>query len=355
MSRKPSSFVREHPAWFDGQGPEGEVIVSTRVRLARNLAGHHFPPVASPRERTAVYEKVVGAMEDFRSFTIANFSVLPLLRQQLFVEKRIASADLLHGKGDRGIGLDRFNRVNVLINEEDHLRLQCLDSGCRPFESWKSVDAVDEQLGRKLDFAYDKRKGFLTSCPTNSGTGLRVSFLMHLPGLVLTRSVDAVLQGASQMGIGIRGFFGENSAVVGNFFQLSNQATLGAQEQEFINDAHRVVAEVARYERDARQRLLKEARLEVTDRIYRAYGILQQARTLSIAEFLNLASALRLGCDCGLFNGIDIPDLNRATLLIMPAHLQLSAKKVMNEVECGVARAGLVHRFLIKKRKKRAS
>ena len=342
------------PAWLDGQGPDAEIIISTRVRVARNLASHRFPPHASLHERTVVYEKVAAALRrqaHLESFDIVNFSGIPALDQQLLVEKRIASPDMLRLEGDRGVVYDNSHRVNIMINEEDHLRLQCLDSGCRPSESWNIVDLMDERLGQELDFAFDRRKGFLTCCPTNSGTGLRVSFLMHLPGLVLTKAVDAVLQGASQMGIATRGFFGEHSEVVGSFFQLSNQATMGANENEFIEHTHRTIDEVAAHERKARKRLCKDARLELTDKIYRAFGILQHARTLSTTEYLNLTSALRLGIDCDLWREVTVEELNRMTLLIMPAHLQKFAKKVIDERELSVLRAECVQGLFKRKLK----
>jgi len=351
MSVKQSTRYRQRlPTWFDGRGPDADIVISTRIRVARNLAEHRFLPHMSSRERTVIFKKIaesLGNQSQFRSFTIVNFSAISLLEQQLLVEKGIASPDLVRCEGDRGVAHDQSYRVNIMINEEDHLRFHYLNSGCRPSEMLNRVDAIDERLGQKLDFAYDQRKGFLTSRPANSGSGLRVSFLMHLPGLALTKSVDTVLQGASQMGIAAEGFLGGHSGVIGNFFLLSSNATISMHEGEFLDSTHRVVAEVTRCEREARQRLLNEARLELTDRIYRAYGILRHARTLSVAEYLNLASALRLGCDLRLFTDIAIPDLNHATLLVMPAHLQHCAKKTMNETECGIARAEFVHRLFM--------
>jgi protein arginine kinase len=364
MSAKTGKSVRDvpgsidtFPAWFDGSGPAAEIIVSTRVRVARNLAGHRFPPRASLHERAVVYRKIASALQSLRRalgpFAIVNFSGMDALEQRLFVEKRVASSELLGTDGDRGVVCDVAPSVAMMINEEDHLRIHCLDSGCSPLEAWAQVDRIDEQIGSALDYAFDRRKGFLTCCPANTGTGLRVSFLMHLPGLILTRAVDAVLQGACQMGIAARGFFGEHSAVVGSFFQLSNQAGIGAIENEFLVSTQRTVEEVLGCEREARARLLKEAKLELTDKIFRAYGILQQARTLSINEFLNLSSALRLGIDCGLFSAFSIVDLNRAMLQLMPAHLQKRAGKVLDETECSVLRAELVRELLFKKKRGR--
>ena len=355
MSVKQSTRYRvQIPAWFDGRGSDAPIVISTRIRVARNLARHRFLPHVLPQERTVIYNKIAESLRNqsqFGSFTIVNFSAISLLEQQLLVEKGIASPDLLRCEGNRGVAYDHSCRVNIMINEEDHLRFHYLDSGCRPSEMWGLVNAIDDRLGQNLDFAYDQRKGFLTSRPANSGSGLRVSFLMHLPGLALTKSVDTVLQGASQMGIAAEGFFCGHSGVVGNFFLLSSNATIGTHEGEFIESTHRIVAEVTRCEREARQRLLDEARLELTDRIYRAYGILRYARTLSVVEYLNLASALRLGGDLRLFTDIAIPDMNHATLLVMPAHLQHCAKKAMNEAECGVARAEFVRKLCMKKRK----
>jgi protein arginine kinase len=345
--------------WFDGSGPSAEIIISTRVRIARNLADHSFPYRSSLHERTAVYTKVAGAIRNLRprrrdgNFTIVNFSGTSALDQNLFVEKRIASPDLLHAEGDRGVAYDGASPVSVMINEKDHVRLQCLCSGCQPLDAWKSADRLDEELGRVLNFAYHSRKGFLTSCPANSGTGLRVSYLLHMPGLILTKSVDAVLQGASQMGIATRSFFGEHSAVVGSFFQLSNQAGMGANENDFLASTQRTVLEVLGCEQEARERLIKDATIELTDKIYRAYGILLQARTLSIAEYLNLTSALRLGIDCGIFAECSSLDLNRALLMVMPAHLQKQTGKNLDETECSVLRAERVRELLFKKKRVR--
>jgi protein arginine kinase len=354
------------PVWFDGSGSGADVVFSTRVRVARNLAGHRFPQHASNPERRAVFNKVADALGSLPvsrvrrgqpegAFSIVNFSQIDELDRRLFVERRIASPELLRSDGDRGVVYDIGRPATIMVNEEDHLRFQCLDSGCSPLEAWAKVDRLDEQLGHSLEYAYDRKKGFLTSYPANSGTGLRVSYLMHLPGLILTRAIDAVLQGASQMGVAARGFFGEQSSVVGGLFQLSNQAGIGANERDFLTGSRRVVEEVLGCEREARLRLLKDAKLELTDKIYRAYGILQQARTLSVAEFLNLTSALRLGIDCGVFAEVSIVDLNNATLLVMPAHLQKQAGRELDESECSVTRAERVRELLFRKKRGRKS
>lgn len=346
------------PAWFNNSGPDSDVIISSRIRLARNLEHRPFPYHANANERKLVYNEICGVLQhDSRlpEFSMLNFSEMEKLQQQFFVEERMASPDLMSFEGERGVAYDPTHRLNVMINEEDHLRIQGLDSGYQPEQLWEVLNNLDDILGRKLRFAFDHRRGFLTCCPTNSGTGLRISFLMHLPGLVLTKTIDAVLQGASQMGISTRGFFGEHSEVVGNFFQLSNQATMGAHESEFLSSTQKIICEVINHEREARKKIMNEASLELTDKIYRAYGILLHARTLSVTECLNLTSALRLGINTGLFDAITIEELNRITLLSMPAHLQVFRQKNMDETEISVARAELVRELLTKRKRKKNS
>ncbi|MFP4164425.1 MAG: ATP--guanido phosphotransferase [Chitinispirillaceae bacterium] len=358
MSQRRSRITKygKIPVWFDNSGPECDVVVSTRIRLARNLADRKFPLQASPKERKAIFRDIASAFQSsaqFKKFEVINFARLRSLDQQFLVEERVVSLDLLKAEGDRGVVCDISRRVNVMVNEEDHLRLQCLDSGFRAQEMWDILDMMDDNLGRKLKLAYDGRRGFLTCCPTNSGTGLRVSFLMHLPGLVLTKAIDSVLQGASQMGISTRGFFGEHSDVVGNFFQLSNQATMGAHEQEFIDSTQKIIAEIAEHERRARERLVNDASLELSDKIYRSLGILTHARTLSLSELLNLSSALRLGVECGLYEGTTVEDLNRMIVASMPAHLQIFHSRAMGETDLEVTRAQLARELLTKKRRRK--
>jgi protein arginine kinase len=315
------------PVWFDSSGPDGDVVVSTRIRLARNLAEHRFPGRASAREKQKIFKEVSavfgGASKRGCAFEVINFGQIGKLQQHLLAEERVVSVDMLRGEGDRGVAFDPSKRSCVMINEEDHLRIQGMDSGFRTFDLWELASAVDDALGKGLKYAYSERLGFLTACPTNPGTGLRVSYLMHLPGLVLTKAIDQVLQGASQMGVATRGFFGEHSDVLGIFFQLSNQATLGASEAEFIESTSGVIKEITGHERAARQRLMKEAPLEVSDKVCRAHAILCGARMLGFGELLNLTSAIRLGIECGIYREHTVDDINTFVMICMPAHLQV--------------------------------
>ncbi len=340
------------PAWFSNQGPEVDVVVSTRVRLARNLADHLFPSAASLEERKGIFAEVEHACRDIamcQDFKSTNFAPLRKTSQEFLMEERAVSPDLVHGEGDRGLVGDEEHKMGVQINEEDHVRLQALNSGLCAQELLDQLDGFDSALGQTVRYAYDNRRGFLTACPTNAGTGLRVSFLLHLPGLALTKTIDQVLQAASQMSMAARGFFGEHSEIIGTFFQLSNQATMGAGEADFLRNTESLVRHIVGLEREARQRVLREARTELTDKVYRAFGILRHARTLSVNEFLNLASALRVGVECELIKGLTMVDLNRLTLLIMPAHIQTLYDRAMDEDELGVMRAEIVRSLLKQK------
>jgi len=345
------------PPWFDGGGPDSDVVISTRIRLARNLAGHRFPAHASIAEKDEIFDKTAESLRTpsrrkfVYEFEVINVGRIGKLQQHFLVEERTASISLIRGEGSRGVARDGGGKLSVMINEEDHLRIQGMDSGFRPKELWDTVSKADDSIGSVLKYAYSPRLGFLTACPTNSGTGLRVSCLVHLPGLVLTRTVDQVLQGASQMGVSTRGFLGEHSDILGNIFQLSNRATMGLSEVEFIEAASGTINEIIKHERAARERLMKDAKLEVGDKVSRALGILRSARMLGFAELLSMTSALRLGISCGLYDGYTEDDLNKIVLLGMPAHLQVYISGIEDApADLDVARADLARAFFADRR-----
>ncbi|MFP4418053.1 MAG: hypothetical protein ACOC4C_01805 [Fibrobacterota bacterium] len=345
----PKTMARILPSWLWSRESDSEVVISTRVRLARNLLNHQFPSRASLLERKRIFEEIraqVMGLSACRGFECCNFASADGLDKQFLAENRAVSYDMLNLDGDRGVVFDKSFQSSVMINEEDHIRMQFIGSGCCAERLWEELDQLDTMVGNKLRFAFDSRKGFLTSCPTNSGTGLRVSFLLHLPGLVLTKTIDQTLQGVTQMGLAARGFFGENSQVAGNFFQLSNQATMGSGEEEFIESTRRIIQGVIECENAARDRILNEAEVEIEDKIFRSYGILQYARTLGVDELLNLASALRFGVESGIFNKTDKSCLNRMILMTMPAHIQLLDGKKQDKDKLNLRRAEMVQALL---------
>ena len=342
--------------WLDASGEHAGVVLSTRIRLARNLQGHAFGPRARVNDRGAVLEQTRRAMAKVELLAGSTLLELPDLDHRsrgMLLERRLASRELL---GDVKVGPSRATAVllaaqdplSVMVNEEDHLRLQGLVSGLRLKEAWNLVDRLDEELGQELPFAYHHEFGFLTSCPTNVGSGLRASVLVHLPGLVLTKEIGKVLQGLGQVGLTFRGLYGEGSEVVGNFFQLSNQTTLGKSEEELIEHLDKIVRQVIQYEDQARQVLLRDAPQVTEDKIWRAYGLLRYARSLSFEELMNLLSGVRLGVGLKLLPELRVYTLNKLMIFTQTAHLEQAAGRDLPPTECDAHRAAYVRKILSK-------
>ncbi len=342
--------------WLDASGPKSDIVLSTRVRLARNLQGHAFGPRARVNDREAVLGQIKTAKDAcgcLKGATLFELAEVAPRTQQILLERRLVSEDLLGGpKGPPSRGsavvLSATEPTSVMVNEEDHLRLQSLLSGLRLQDAWTLVDRVDEELGTQLPMAYHQEFGFLTSCPTNVGTGLRASVLMHLPGLVLTKEIGQVLKGLNQVGLTFRGLYGEGSEVVGNFFQLSNQTTLGKTEEDLVDHLDQIVRQVIQYEEQARQVLLKEAAAVTQDKIWRAYGLLRFARSLSFEELVNLLSGVRLGASLKLLPGLRVYTVNKIMIYSQTAHLEQAAGRDLPPPECDAHRASYVRRVLAK-------
>ncbi len=340
--------------WLDASGDHSDVVLSTRVRLARNLQGYAFGPRARVNDREAVLDQTRRAAEKLS--TLQGFMLLELQQldhrtRRILLERRLASRELL---GDVKAGPARATAVllapreplSIMVNEEDHLRLQGLVSGLRLKDAWKLVDRLDEELGQELPFAYHHEFGFLTSCPTNVGSGLRASVLVHLPGLVLTKEIGKVLQGLGQVGPTFRGLYGEGSEVVGNFFQVSNQTTLGKSEEDLVEHLDKIVRQVIQYESHARQVLMRDAPQVTEDKIWRAYGLLRYARSLSFEELVNLLSAIRLGVGLKLLPELRVYTLNKLMIFTQTAHLEQAAGRDLPPSECDAHRAAYVRRVL---------
>ena len=342
--------------WLDASGPDSDIVLSTRVRLARNLQGYAFGPRSRVNDRRAVLTRVRSTAEKVE--LLAEASVHPLAEldgptRRILLERRLISQDLLGETSESelprraaAVVLSAREPVSVMVNEEDHLRLQVLVSGLALEEAWGMVDGLDEDLGRELPYAYDPELGFLTSCPTNVGTGLRASVLIHLPGLVLTREIGRVLQGLSQVGLTFRGLYGEGSEVVGNFFQVSNQTTLGKTEEDLVDHLDRIVRQVIEYEQRARRVLLRDAYQVTEDKIWRAYGLLRYARSLTFEEMMNLLSGIRLGAALKLLPGLRVYSLNKIMIFTQSAHLEDAAGRNLPSGECDAHRATYVRRIL---------
>ncbi|MHC4608103.1 MAG: ATP--guanido phosphotransferase, partial [Planctomycetota bacterium] len=279
--------------WLRGSGPENDVVVSSRIRLARNLS--RFPFLASVREpvKREIEEHVRGRFDtllpkrDTRYFPMVSMSQV---NRQFLVERHLISREHAVGKGPRGVAISKDEGTSIMVNEEDHLRLQVLRSGLNLDDAWKEIDELDSELDEVFNYAYHPQFGYLTCCPTNVGTGLRISVLMHLPAAVLSKQMDKVLQSLQRLYYSVRGFYGEGTSPIGDFFQISNQVTLGKGEKEIVEDLQRVIPEVLRFERMWRQKLMREEAVRLQDKVWRAYGILRNARRISSDEAMELLS-----------------------------------------------------------------
>ncbi len=335
--------------WLDASGPHPDLVLSSRVRLARNLKGFPFVHYASKEQLVQILGMVQDGVQELQSSDKALFlptDGLSELDKDFLVERHLISPGFGRDGKTGGLFVSEGEVVSIMVNEEDHLRIQVIQSGFQPMSAWQVADRTDGQLSQQLEFSFSERFGFLTACPTNTGTGLRASILIHLPGLVLTNDINKVLKGVSQVGFVVRGFYGEGTNVLGNLFQISNQTTLGRSEEEIIENLERITKQVIAYEEKARETLIIDARDQIEDKIWRAYGILQNARVLTSQEVMNLLSALRLGLGLGIIGSISILTINQLLLWTQPVHLQKSLNRVMDTPERDVERAALVRNKL---------
>ncbi len=339
------NLVKKSASWLSGEGKSAEIVLSSRVRLARNITTFPFPPVADTdtREKVLTYVKsAIDKTEKLKQGCFCTSTELSALDMSFLMERHLISPEFLKAQSSRGIFIDQDEGVSIMVNEEDHLRIQAIMSGLDIKSSWEAVDIADDELAHSLEFDYDSSFGYLTSCPTNVGTGMRASVLVHLPGLVLTREIEKVISRISRVGLTVRGFYGEGTDVLGNLFQISNQRTLGRSEEDIIGDLERVTQQIIEYEHNARTTLFKEAKEQIEDKIWRAYGILTHARVLTSSEVMNLLSAIRLGIGMKTLADISIGLINELLLLTQPAHLQKLYAREMNTNERDAVRAELI-------------
>jgi protein arginine kinase len=343
------ALVARPSPWLDGTGPKSDIVVSTRVRLARNLRHVPFSHRARDEQLQGVIMSVVAAAErapGFRSALLLKMNDIGALERQILVERHLVSHELGDGTRPRGVLAGADERLSLMINEEDHLRLQAMTPGFQLAEAWAVADAADDELDEALDFAFSDETGYLTSCPTNAGTGLRASVLVHLPALVLMDEIPKVLKGISQVGLNVRGLYGEHSEVMGNLFQISNQTTLGVSERDSIESLERVVRQILEHEERARERMMRDARIQIEDKVWRAYGTLRHCRSIQAREVINLCSAVRLGVALGMPGLCPLSVLSGLLVLTQPAHLQHYAGRELTPAERNVYRAQRVREQL---------
>jgi protein arginine kinase len=332
--------------WLDASGPHSDIVLSTRVRIARNLQGYPFAGRAKPSDRAAILATIRDMLERTPSMmngVVVEIDQLNDRQRRILLERHLVSRELVaENGGERSSAALVFSTrepVGLMVNEEDHLRLQSLISGFNPRHSWLMVDALDDEFGNEAPYAFHHEFGHLTSCPTNCGTGLRASVLIHLPGLVLTKEINKVLQGISQVGLTFRGLYGEGSEVIGNLFQVSNQTTLGKSEEDLIDHLQKIVGQVVDYEQQARSVLLRDAPTVIEDKVWRAYALLLHARSLGFDEMMNLLSGVRLGLSLKLLPGPSVYLLNRTMVFAQNAHLEEASDGTLSAGELDIQRA----------------
>jgi protein arginine kinase len=340
-----SQIMASGGEWLRGEGPHHQVVVSSRVRLARNLRHRAFPGWAKKAERTQVLEQIkpyvegLTEMQDSFSELLQDLSAL---EKQVLVERHLISRE----HAAKGVGsaviMNRKQTLSIMINEEDHLRMQSIRSGLQLKSAFKLVDKVDSTLEGKLDIAYDQRLGYLTACPTNVGTGMRASAMLHLPGLVLSDLINQVIQAVNKIGLAVRGLYGEGTEAMGNLFQISNQTTLGEKEEEIISRLTKVIETIIEKELDARHMLTQKKPDTLSDQIGRAYGLLTYAHAMTSKEALNLLSIMKLGVDLGAFPEDRRLPIDELFIETQPAHLQKASQQKLNAEQRDFLRAEII-------------
>lgn len=344
-----SNFTSTTGEWLRGEGPHHQIVISSRVRLARNLRHRAFPGWAKKVERTAILELIKPRVEELPEMQDSFSEMLQdlsALEKQVLVERHLISREHAAKSVGSAIVMNRRQTLSIMINEEDHLRMQSIRSGLQLKSAFKLVDKVDSNLESKLDFAYDSRLGYLTACPTNVGTGMRASAMLHLPGLVLSELINQVIQAVNKIGLAVRGLYGEGTEAMGNLFQISNQTTLGEKEEEIVARLTKVVETIIDKEHDARQVLIQKKSSTLWDQIGRAYGVLTYAHAMTSKEALNLLSIMKLGIDLGAFPEDRRLPIDELFIDTQPAHLQKSSQQKLNAEERDHLRAQIIRERL---------
>ena len=333
--------------WFEKDGFRDDVVISTRVRLARNIEGFAFPRHLSYEESEKLSQKVAEVLrETGYGFEETDISEISDLEKNYLLEEYTISKSLLDPRLKRKVFTGNDGHVSIMLNEEDHLRLQCIYAGFEPDKAYDLINKVDNLIGEKLSYAFSEKYGYLTTCPTNVGTGMRVSFMLHLPALAMAGHIDELFTAVGKLGIAVRGVYGEGSKSTGHIYQISNQVTLGLSEGEIIEKLTEVVNRIITQEKELRNKILKENGIAFTDKIMRSYGVLKYASVMSTAELLELLSKVRLGVSMGMIEGVKLSDITNIMIKSRPAHIMNDQKKTMPAFERDVKRAKLIKEIL---------
>jgi len=342
-------LLNKNSEWIEGSGPDAEIVLTSRIRMARNLAEYPFPSRATAKQKEEVLkviEKTLAGLDIMQGSLFLRLGDLDEIDKQFLVERHLISREHAAGSAGSAVAISDLEMYSVMVNEEDHFRMQVVKSGFQLDEAWALMNGLDDKLDEKLNYAFSPNWGYLTACPTNAGTGLRASVMLHLPALVLAKQINQVLQAVIKLGLAVRGLYGEGTEASGNLFQISNQVTLGKSEADIIDNLKKVIRQIIGHEKNAREYLLKNSLKQVEDRIGRSYGLLKNAHVMTSKEAIELLSALRLGIDMGIIKDIERQVINELMVLTQPAHLQKVSGKDLDAAGRDIERADLIRERL---------
>ncbi|TMN22355.1 protein arginine kinase [Lentibacillus cibarius] len=333
--------------WMREDGPDSDIVLSSRIRLARNFSQYSFPILADESDLEHIssfireeYEH--QSFQDYQEFSFIPIQKLSPVERRVLVEKHLISPHLAEQDHSSAVLISKNEQVSIMVNEEDHLRLQLYYPGFQLTKALEKVFELDDWLEEKVNYAFDEKRGYLTGCPTNVGTGMRASVMMHLPALAWTQQINRMIPAINQLGLVVRGIYGEGSEAKGNVFQISNQITLGKSEEDIVEDLQSVAGQLIEQERKARNRIMEQSAKRLEDRIYRSYGILAYSRIIESKEAASCLSDVRLGIDLGVIENVSRSILNELMVLTQPGFLQQYAKKSLAPNERDVLRASLI-------------
>lgn len=337
--------------WMKGEGADADIVISSRIRIARNLRSIPFPMFATNEQSKEVMSQFYNIVSRNVLDEVGSFSFIPLsemddLNKRVLVEKHLISPNLADESRNGALILSDNEAISIMINEEDHLRIQCLFPGFQIREAMELADRIDDIFEANLDYAFDEQRGYLTSCPTNVGTGIRASVMLHLPALVLTQQINRILTAVNQVGLTVRGLYGEGSEAIGNLFQVSNQITLGQTEDEIVDNLYSVVRQIIEHERTARKRLMEQSYARIADRVKRSYGILAYAHIIDSKEAAQRLSDVRLGIDLNIIKNVSAKVMNELVVMTQPAFLQRYAKQKLSPEQRDLYRAEMIRERL---------
>ncbi len=346
---KLNDLLNHTSEWLKGTGPNSSIVISSRIRLARNLDKLPFPHWANKKqseEASNIIQDAISKVDYLKQATIFKLADLDSVDKQFLVERHLMSLEHAQKTDHKAVAVDNEEIVSIMVNEEDHIRLQVMQSGFNLFEAWNIMNRIDDALAKELAFAFSSEWGYLTACPTNAGTGMRGSVMLHLPALVMTRQINRVLAAIAKLSFNARGLYGEGTQASGNFFQFSNQVSLGHSEDETIDSINGIIRQIIEQENQARETMFAKNKPLLEDRVNRALGILKSAHIISSQETIELLSMVRLGFDLGIIKDIGQHAINELFIITQPAHLQKIEGKKLSSEERDVKRAELIRKNL---------